>query len=142
MPPIRSQLLAVAFLTLAVFGIERLIVTDAEAIQALADETARALTERKYDHLHEVMDEAFRYQGKDRTATIRHVRGLVEKHKPLAIDIKLPEIEIEEDTATARGYVAAQVYGRPVHYPIEAELVRTEDGWMLLEVRGRQGRLP
>ncbi len=142
MPAIRTQILALGILALAAFGIERLIVTDAEAIENLAKDTAKALMEKRYEVLEDVLDESFEYQGKDRAKTIQHVRSLIEKHRPLAVEVRLPEVKIEDDTAKAAGYIGAQVYGRPIRYGIEVDLVRREDGWKLVKVKGSSGRLP
>jgi hypothetical protein len=139
---LRSQTLALLAVVLVAFGVERLIVTDAEAIEALGDDVAEALAERRFGDLESLLSEGFHYGGKDRAATIAHVRALVERHKPAGIEIRLYDVAVEGDAATAAGRVAGSVYGRPATLDVHATLVREEDGWKFSEIRGRGMRLP
>lgn len=132
MGAVRSQILALGLLTLAVLGIERLIVTDREAIQDAATGAARALAERRWDALADLLHEEFRHGPRDRAATLAWVRGLVENHAPRGIEVQFSEIDLREEGATASGAVAATVLGRRYVQDVTAEWVREAGRWRLL----------
>jgi hypothetical protein len=129
-------LLALGLVTLAAFGIERLIVTDVEAIENLAAKASEAIEERRFEVLEGLMAEDFTYAGRDRAATVAYVRRLVEKHQPPRVGLSLTRVEVDGDGAEASGVVLGTVYGRPMRYPVQAVLVRGEDGWRLSRVKG------
>lgn len=135
-PSIRSQFLALIALTAVGLLVAHLIVTDAEAIEALAERMARAAAERDMQALGEALSEDFTYGSRDRAATLAHVEGLLGKHKPVGIEVNLYEIRVDDGRATAKGVVGAQVYGRPMRVQIDVELIETDDGWKLVKVRG------
>ena len=137
---VRPHFIALLLITLVAVGIERLIVTDAEAIEALGETVATAMEERDFEALDSLLDEAFQYRGRDRAETLKHVRSLLSKYKPTGIQIQLQQIEVDEDRATAKGVILGQAYGRPAQFQMDVVLQRTEEGWKLLEVKG--DRLP
>lgn len=132
----RSKLLLLLVLGLVIWGVERLIVTDAEAIEHLADVLAEDIQAERWDDLASRLHEDFRFNGMDRERTVAHVRGLVERSKPTGVGVSLYEIEVAGEFATARGHVWGNVAGRPIRVAIDAKLGRTEDGWVLREVSG------
>jgi hypothetical protein len=138
---IRPHFLGLLLLALVVFGIERLIVTDKEAIEGLAEEISLAIQTEDLDHLETLLHPEFDYGGRDRAETLRTVRAAKRKYKPIGVKVVLVDIQVDGDVAEAKGVVAATVYGRPQQLPIEATLERGEDGaWLLRAVRG--GELP
>lgn len=132
----RSKLLLLLVLGLLIWGVERLIVTDAEAIENLAEAMAEDIRDKRWADLEGRLHPEFQYGRRDREKTVEHVRGLVERHKPTGVGVSLFEIEVVGDTATANGHVWGNVAGRPVRVSIGAKLLRGEDGWLLREVTG------
>ena len=135
----RSKLLTLLVLGLLIWGVERLIVTDREAIENLAESLAEDIRAERWDELESRLHEEFRYQRMDRARTVEHVRGLVERTKATGVGVSLYEIEVTGEVATARGHVWGNVAGRPVRVSIDAKLRRDEDaehGWVLREVSG------
>lgn len=132
----RSPLLGLLVVALLVFGLERLIVTDAEAIEQLGVDAARAIRERAWERLEPMLHEEFQYEGRDRTATIAHIRSLVRKYKPADVGIALFEIEVDGGEAKARGVVRGSALGRPVRVAIDAWFKESGDEWKVWKVRG------
>ena len=138
---IRPHFLGLLLLALVVFGIERLIVTDEEAIQQSAEALSEAIETEDYEALEALLHPEFRFQGRDRSETIAYIRAQVRKYKPIAPQVVLVDIQVEGDTGRVTGAVQATVYGRPQQLRIEGTFVRTEDDeWLLREVSG--GTLP
>ncbi len=135
-PPIRSQFLALIALIGIGLLVAHLIVTDAEAIRALADRTAGAAAERDMQALGEALSADFTFGSRDRAGTLEHVQGLLQKHKPTGIGVDLYELRVDDARATAKGVVSATAYGRPMRVQIDVDLVKTDDGWKLSRVRG------
>ncbi|MDA1194712.1 MAG: hypothetical protein O2894_05965 [Planctomycetota bacterium] len=132
----RSRLLGVLLIGLIAWGVERLIVTDREAIDSLAEALAEDLQAGRYEEVEARMEPEFKYAGKDRAATIKLLRSLMDKYQPTDLGLRLYEITIEGDIARAKGTVWGNVLARPMRVGIEAVLVRGDDGWLLREVTG------
>lgn len=129
---IRPHFLGLLVIALVVFGIERLIVTDKEAIEAVADEMAVAIQERQLERLEPLLHPEFEFAGRDRTETIAYVRGLVQKYQPMGAKVVFVDIQVEGDTGTADGVIQATVMGRPQQVRVKAVFARTEDDeWVL-----------
>jgi len=134
---VRSRLLALMILALAAYGVERLIVTDTEAIEGLAEAMAEDIRTSSWDALEGRLHEEFTYDGKDRAATVAHVRSLVGRYHPTEVGVILFDIEVDGDDARAKGQIWGRVVGRSVRVTIAAKLRRTDEGdWVLLEVTG------
>lgn len=133
---LRSKLLTLTVLVLLIWGVERLIVTDKEAIETLSERMSDDIGARRWDDLTSRLHPDFRYRHMDREAAVAHVRTLVDRHKPTGVAVRLFEIEVTEDTATAKGHVWGNVGGRPTRVGIDAKLTRTDEGWLLREVTG------
>jgi len=134
---IRTHFVALLLLALLAFGIERWIVTDAEAIEALGEEAAAALRERDPEALKGLLDEDFHFDRRDRSATLTQVRRLLERYQPTGIQIRLGKIKVDGDRAHALGQIQGQASGYRSGYQVEVELIRGEEGWKLLEVTSR-----
>jgi Domain of unknown function (DUF4440) len=128
---VRPYFLGILLLAFVVYGIERLIVTDKEAIEALGDAVAEAIQKEDYARLEGLLDPGFEYAGRDRATTIGYVRGLVRQYRPIGVQVHLFDIHVEGDHATAAGVVSASVMGRPQEMRVDATLVRSADGWVL-----------
>ncbi len=132
----RAPLLTLVVLALLVFGIERLIVTDSEQIERLAEEASEAIRSQAWERLAGLLHEDFTYEQRDGPETVEHVRRLVKKYKPTDVGIALFEIEVVGEEARARGVVRGTALGRPARVPESAWFKETDDGWKLWKVRG------
>ena len=140
---IRPYFLGILVIAFIAFGIERLIVTDKEAIQALGEDLAEAIQKEDYERLEGLLDSGFSYGARDRTETIGYVRAQYRKLRPINVEVHLFEIHVEEDTARATCAVTGMVMGRPGQMQVYVTLARTpEDEWVLKSVEGGTGGLP
>jgi hypothetical protein len=133
---IRSPLLGLLVVGLIVFGLERLIVTDAEEIEQLGRNAAKAIQTEAWDWLEQMLVEDFAYERRDRAETVQHIRSLVRKYKPTDVGIAFLEIKVDGQEATAKAVVRGTALGRPARVPVDAWFRETEDGWKLAKVRG------
>lgn len=133
---LRSPLLGLLLVGALVFGLERLIVTDAEEIEQLGRDAAKAIQTEAWPWLEQMLVEDFVYERRDRTETIEHIRSLVRKYKPTDVGIAFLEIKVEDGAATAKAVVRGTALGRPARVPVDAWFRETDDGWKLAKVRG------
>jgi len=130
---IRPHFLGLLVIALVVFGIERLIVTDKEAIETVAGEMAEAIQERQFDRLEALLHPDFEFGGRDGAQTVAYVRSLVSKYQPMGTKVVFVDIQVEGDTGTADGVISARVMGRPQQVRVKAVFARTEDDEWVLE---------
>jgi len=138
--PRRIHFLGLLAVILVGYGIERLIVTDREAIEALAAETAAAIQAGDFEGLTNKLHAEFEYGDRDRDQTVAFVRTAVRKFRPVGTRIVLFEITVNGETATAAGQVTATVLGRLQQLRIDAVFRKGEEGWQIKEIRS--GGLP
>jgi hypothetical protein len=139
LPPIRAQFLALLLLTGLVILVERLIVTDQEAIRGLGREVARAAGARDTEALGRLLAPGFRHGPRDAAQTLAHVAALLRKYPAQDIAVDFLAIEVDDGEATATGLVSASLYGRPVQVQVQVDLREEDEGWKLVRVRGGEG---
>ncbi len=130
----RRWLLAILVLFAAGLGVERLVVTDREAIEALLERATSAVSRDDWDGLANALDEGYTERGRDKQAFVAHVRDLKERHKPQGVGIEIGETSVDVDHAVTpvvvkpgAPYIGIRIAGR-VHF------VRTGDGWRIAGV--------
>jgi DNA-binding GntR family transcriptional regulator len=133
---VRPTFLALLAIALLAYGIERLIVTDAEAIEALAERAGRAVADRDWENLRGCLSEDFHYGSLDRDGTVTLVRRLVERHDPKGIRVLMQHIEVHGDEAQAEGIVVGRAYGRPARVVVSVDLRRVDGDWRIARVEG------
>ena len=111
--------------------LDHLIVTDVEAIEALAERAETAARERDFETLEGLLSESFRYDGRDRARTVAYVKSQVQRITPQKVGFNLDHIQVEGDRATARAHIVAEAMGSRILLTAEIELARTEEGWRL-----------
>ena len=124
-PPLLALLLV---LVLVAFGIERLVVTDGERLEAWAEAAAAAAQSGDRGALEALLAPEFRYRGKDRERTLDHIADLRRKYTPPGVRIRLIKIEVDGDGASADARVDANGMRRPVRL----DWVRREGSWLLV----------
>ncbi|MDJ0521113.1 MAG: hypothetical protein QNJ90_03460 [Planctomycetota bacterium] len=133
---LRSPLLGLLLVVLAVYGIERLIVTDAEKIEQLGEDAAHAIRAEAWEWLENLLHEEFTYENRDRAQTVEHIRSLVRKYKPTDVGVAIFEIQVDDAEAKARAVVKGTALGRPVRVPVDAWFKEVDDDWKLWKVQG------
>ena len=132
----RSKFLMLLALGLVIWGVERLIVTDKEAIENLAEALAEDVRHERWDAMQGRLHPQFEYGKMDGAQTIEHIQDLVKRFQPGNVGLNLFDIEVDGDTAKSKGHVWANAAGRPGRLAIDARFVKTDDGWVLREVLG------
>lgn len=134
---LRSPIIGSLLLIMLGIGLERLIVTDKEAIEQVGEALARTAGSENWDAFEALLHPDFEYGGRKRAEAVAHVRGLVRKYRPISLEIQVYALEVEGDRATGLGTVSADVYGRPQRLPIDVVFERGEDDlWRLRNVKG------
>ena len=126
----RLVLLALLCAGLLAWGIERLIVTDREAVTALLEGAARSLERGDDAGLRSAFADDFRSESpaKDRGAFVAWLLERWRETQASGVSVEVRECEVEGDVARVRARAVAAPYAA---YPVEARLecVRTADGW-------------
>ena len=118
-------------------AIERLIVTDQEAIEEVGRELGRTAGTEDWSAFEALLHPEFEYEGRKRPEAVAYLRGLVRKYKPIGLEVSVFGLEVEGNRATGFGKVKANVYGKRQRIRIEVTFERgPEDTWLLREVAG------
>jgi hypothetical protein len=133
--------LALAFL------VAHLIVTDAEAIEALVAEAERAVEAQEFAAFRAVLAEDYEGEGGDADGAVEAVEQAWRQHEPTGIRTEVLGLEVHGDEAVSRVQVDAGVYGRVTRLLLDVTYVRAIDGWKirrvaLVESRRRRHRGP
>ncbi len=127
-PPILAILLAALLLA---FVVERLIVTDLEALDAWAQSASEALDASDMEAFGELITEDFTYGRMDRDAALRYAQAASRSASASGIQIVLRRVEVDGDTATATARIFGTVVGRRYTLQTPVRLERGPDGWLL-----------
>ena len=134
---LRSPILGTLCLIMLGIGLERLIVTDKEAIEEVGQALLRTAVAEQWDAFEALVHPDFEYGSRERAQAVAHVRGMVRKYRPISPKISLYGIEVEGDRAICSGKISTVVYGRLQQLRIEALFERDEEGaWLLRSVEG------
>jgi SnoaL-like protein len=124
-------LAGVLLLALLVWGVERLVVTDREAIEHLLERTAAAVERDDWDGVAGAFADDFRSQP-----TKQDKRGFLARAKSAwttfgrpALRVRVREATIDGDAAACSVRVTAAGFTAPIDARIE--LVRGDDGWRI-----------
>jgi hypothetical protein len=116
------------------WGVERLVVTDREAIESLLETSAAAVSRDDWAAFEATIDDAYAARGRDKRAFVAFVRGLKERHKPAGVGIEIGDTAVAGDQAAAHvvvkpgaPYVGLRVGGR-------VDVVRSPGGWRIVAV--------
>lgn len=126
----RAALVALGVLALVLL-IERLVVTDAEAIESMMEGAAEALDAGDFDRLGSFLHESFASQGQDRETVLAYIRRLHAGYRPTGLNARMEGVVVEGDGATGVGHVGMQVLGRPHRVRLRMTFLRGPDGWQM-----------
>ena len=91
-------LLGMLVLVLIGWGIERLIVTDTEAIEGLLEDARKAVLVRELPRLRPMMDDAFAWGELGPDETVQRLQGYVDRGRPTRIDVNWGPVVPRGDT--------------------------------------------
>ena len=121
-------LLALVGAGLVAWGIERLIVTDREAIEAAVDRGARAVERGDWEGVASIFDDVEIEGARDKAQVVRMLRGYWETSGATSVSAEVLDLKVSGDRASAR--IRARPGGRGFAYGEGVvSWVRREDGW-------------
>lgn len=113
------------------FFLDRMIVTDREAIETLVETATEAARAGDFEALAEALDDDYQGKGGSRDGALRLVKSLWATWKPMNLDTDLGEIEVDGDHAEAPMTVTGQVLGRPLALKLRTTFRKRDKGWKL-----------
>jgi hypothetical protein len=131
-PSARTVLLGVVAVIGLVVLVERLVVTDREAIQAVLEEAVEATQEREWPRLRPLLSDAFSWNGLGPDEAVERVESIVGAHR-VAFSAAWKEVEPRGDRCEVEVSVTVMPFRLLV--PVRVLLGREESGWRIREVR-------
>lgn len=128
----RTLLFALLGLIALGIVIERLVVTDREAIESLVDDAQAAFNEQRFEDLEGFLAEEFTYAGRDRAQTLAYLGTLARSYGRAGVVVVMDPPAIEGDQAQASARVRLRALNQFYEIPVSLRFVRSEDGWRLL----------
>jgi hypothetical protein len=134
----RSRLLALGVFAAGALGllVERLVVTDREAIRALVADTEAALSRADFEAFAGALHPDFAGPEGDREQTVAFVRSLWSEYAPTGLSVDLGEIALGPDgEAEAKVVATAAVLARPVRAHVTMAFAKHGGAWKVVRVR-------
>ena len=122
---------AILVLGLLGFVIERLWVTDLEALERWAQDAADAVNMGQREALEGLLAEDFTYGQQDRTQALDLAFGETSERKLGAVEVKLRKIEVQGDRAEADASIFATYQDLRGRVRTRLVFTRGPDGWLL-----------
>jgi hypothetical protein len=125
----RLVLLGLVAAAVLAWGVERLIVTDAEAIETLLEDAADAVARDDWDAASRAFDDDFRAQSppRDREQFLAWARSAWTSFGRPAPTLRVRETSVSGDEAAVLVRVTVEGYPAPIDARLEC--VRRPDGW-------------
>ncbi|MGE0192529.1 MAG: nuclear transport factor 2 family protein [Planctomycetota bacterium] len=131
-----SLLLLVGF----AWGIERLVVTDAEAIEQVLEDAAKSFDRKDFAALGALLHEDFVQDGTPREQALARLEALSKRFGPLGTSVDVSDIRVDDDEATSRVTVRVRALGQVL--PLEGRVTLRRDGDGDWRIRGADGFAP
>lgn len=133
----RGRSLLLAFLLAVGLGIlvERLIVTDTEAIEALLEELRDAAKDREWNRLRPVLSDDFAWGQYGPDETVSEIERLVHRYPPTRIEVEWGAVAPARLRCEVDATVRAFGYGGAWLGKVRLTFAREKDGWRLLEAQ-------
>jgi hypothetical protein len=133
---LRQSVLVLLLVAGLVVAIERLIVTDEEAVEDALLGAVDAVGAGDFDALLEAIHPGYEAGGRDREELVAYVRSLWRLYAPRDLSADVEQVTFEDDdTATARMRVRAWSAGRPWLVVLDVDLLSDDDAWRIRSVR-------
>jgi ketosteroid isomerase-like protein len=124
-------LLVLALIIGLIVLVERLIVTDAEAVEAVVEQAADAVKQGDFAALADLLDMDYKGEGGDKDGAIAYAQRIWGQWRPMGLRAAVGQVEVNGDEASAPTMVRGQVLGRPFGIRVGFGLKRTDDGWRI-----------
>ena len=111
--------------------VERLVVTDREAIFELIGDAAAAVSRDDWDAVGRSIDEAYSARGRDKEALLAWARERWRKSSMRVLILEIVEVQVDGDRASARVVAWPGTRFSGFAYPGRVDLVRRDDGWRI-----------
>jgi hypothetical protein len=113
--------------------VERLVVTDEEAVAQVIDDAIRGLKDRTPRRLLPLLAESFRFEGRTPEETVDFVQRMLDRHKPTLLELERGAIVTSRSRAEATVHVRALAYGGGWVGRVTLALEEGPDGWRIVE---------
>jgi hypothetical protein len=124
----RTVVAALVLAPAAALLIERIVVTDREAVTTVIEGAVGAVANRDFVALRDALDEEYSAEGRDRDEAARYVESQVRRYEPSDVGVDVRDVAVNGDTATARAVLRARLVYRQ-RIDVEVRLRRRPDGW-------------
>ena len=131
---LRLLLGILAMAALAAWGIERLVVTDAEAVEALLAADEAAIRSGDWDTVRTSIAPEYEERGRDREAIVRWARDLWKASRATTLSIRTDDVRVEGDRAAARVTVSPGSPWTGQRFGGRVDLERTPEGWRIVGI--------
>ncbi len=115
----------------AAFLLERLVVTDAEAVEALVERAADAVRDGDFEALAATLGAEFRVEGRAGEEAVAWIRKLRRNYRPLGIEAEVGDVEVAGDRAVAPTVVSMTVLARPVRLGAAVHCRLIDGQWLI-----------
>jgi hypothetical protein len=112
--------------------VERLVVTDTEAVEALLDEAIAAVKARELGRLRPLLADDFDFHGRGPEAALAEAQRLLDRHRPTLLELTPGPVVVAGSRAEVLLKVRALAYGGAYAGWLALGLVRERTGWRLL----------
>ena len=116
---------------LLAWGVERLVVTDREAIESLVEGAAAAVNRDDWDAVATAFDEEITAGAKTKAALLAWIRDAALRVHPTSLSAHVLDLKIAGDRARARVHASGGSNTGPFGVSAEVDLARREDGWKI-----------
>lgn len=113
--------------------VERLVVTDEEAVARVLDDAIRGLKDRTPRRLLPLLAESFRFEGRTPEETVDFVTRLLDRHKPTLLELERGAIVTARSRAEATVHVRALGYGGGWFGRVTLALEEGPHGWRIVQ---------
>jgi hypothetical protein len=115
--------------------IERLVVTDAEAIEALLEEFRDAAKDREWKRIRPVLSDDFAWGQRGPDETVAEVERIAQRYPPTRIEVEWGAIAPARLRCEVDVTYRAWGYGGVWVGQVRVTFAREKDGWRLLEAQ-------
>jgi len=127
----RLVLALAAIAALAAWGIERLVVTDREAIEALIEGARAAVVRGDGPALESMLADDYAERGLDRAGAIAWIQRLWRRSQLSALTVDVEDVRVEGDRAAARVTVSPTMGFGGTRFGGRVDLERRAAGWRI-----------
>ncbi|MHC5009676.1 MAG: nuclear transport factor 2 family protein [Planctomycetota bacterium] len=130
-----TALLGLFLLVGIVIVVERLVVTDREAIRSLVEEATTALREGDFDALADLVHPDYEGEGENAAGAVQRARTVWLRYRPGGLSTELGEISLDGDRAEAPAEAKGWVIGQRMAVSMELTFERMATGWRIRSAR-------